>query len=183
MYKKAGIITGVCIIIVGVLISVIANKYVSNKDKNENQDNSVIQNSQVVSGDKIKDTTDDTKNKDMDKENLSNNGSNFDSNGTRVLEISESQILTEGRTTSDIMVITGKKVQLVDTEINSVDKQLFYVLELLSKSSDNKLNLYVNGDVYNDVEIGDKLEVGYRVQVNDMGVNFKLIQSVRLLEN
>ncbi len=85
-----------------------------------------------------------------------------------------------GKPSQDIMapmVVIAKNVVLLDQDqTQSTGKQLVYMLNLTGGST-LKLSLYVNGTAYNGLEIGDKLNITYKVYKNKEGVQFPIVVS------
>lgn len=75
------------------------------------------------------------------------------------------------------MVVIAKNVVLLDQQQGETSgKQLVYQLDLTG-GTDLKLSLYVNGTAYDGLQIGDKLNVTYKVYKNKEDVQFPIIVS------
>jgi hypothetical protein len=82
-------------------------------------------------------------------------------------------------TRTEIMVVSNKKVVLMDSNYGTEKgKQLVYAVDLIY--GEGLLTLYLNGVMYESLTVGDKLKVQYDVFKNDSGVSFPTITSVDL---
>lgn len=80
-------------------------------------------------------------------------------------------------TRTEIMVVSKKKVVLMDSAFGTDGgKQLLYAVDLMY--GEGLMTLYLNGVVYTTLNVGDKLQVDYKVFKNDKGVSFPTITSV-----
>lgn len=84
-------------------------------------------------------------------------------------------------TRQEVMVVSKKKVLILDSEYGkNTGKQLAYTAELLS--GDETMSLFLNGVAYESVKIGDKLKVDYNIYKNDKGVEFPVIMNVATVQ-
>lgn len=95
-------------------------------------------------------------------------------------EVDISQLGNPVRTDSEIVVISKKRVILLDANPNSVEgKQLAYSLELIT-SNNKHLNHFVPATTFNAFNVGDRLKLTYNIYRNKNGVEFTTIISVEL---
>lgn len=95
-------------------------------------------------------------------------------------EVDISQLGNPVSTDSEIVVISKKRVILLDANPNSVEgKQLAYSLELIT-SNNKHLNHFVPAITFNAFNVGDRLKLTYNIYRNKNGVEFTTIISVEL---
>lgn len=126
----------------------------------------------------VKPTTEPTE-KSSDKDKVSEEIKEV-SNTFEVFAEKDLDTLSKGTSMNEVMVIASKYVVLL-SDNKKDNKQLMYVIDLFTSSGDC-LSYYVSQSVYNSVEIGDKLKVGYCVYKNSNKVEFPVIESVSVVE-
>lgn len=182
MFKKAGIIVGIVVIVLAVVIWRIgvANSKPDIVDSNRGNQ------SDVVGG----------LPEDLNGSESSIGGNNGgDTNVTPVQQTPVVQVPSTPAVTelvdsdlgeikavkNEIMVIAKKKIVVLDKVYGDRGKQLAYCLDLLNSTNDN-FSLYVNGSVYKDLNVGDKLAIEYNLHSNDSGAEFPIILSANVVK-
>ena len=184
MYRKAGIIVGIVLIVVALAVVMITNGVrmkeanepvvveqpedtsstgndVSTDNSNENSDTSTGQTTAPVIQTPVKVVEE-------KNEYLEYNESNL-----KDLKVSED--ITE------VMVVSSKKVVLFNPA-NSDSYQFVHACEFLT-SSNLKLTYYISSSTYDSVEIGEQLRVTYRVYTNANKLDMPVIVKVDRLNN
>lgn len=96
------------------------------------------------------------------------------------VSISPSSLGKPVNTTTEIMVVSKKKVLVLTKEINGTKTlQLAYALDLLY--SQGYLTFFLSGDDFATISVGQKLKVTYAEYQNASGVLFPVILKVSLL--
>lgn len=102
--------------------------------------------------------------------------------GTTFSDISKDSLGEPITTKTEIMVVSDKRIQLMDGNYGTTkDKQLVYIADLLG--GNETYHLYLNGSAYKSVDVGDKLKVKYSVYQNSTGVEFPVIMNVTTAED
>lgn len=79
---------------------------------------------------------------------------------------------------NEIMVVARKKLVLLDGAVGtSGNKQLHFGVDLRT-ASDTVLTLFLSEEAFTGVIVGDRLNVVYKVYRNDVGTEFPVIVSV-----
>lgn len=194
MQKRHGIIVGVTILIVALAITMVSSmlkKKEGVKDKQPSLSVSQDKGSTSDGGNVKPSTTDNSSNSNVTQSNGGNTvvleedvtkpGANTNSNNssnvgtTGIFEVSEDVIANPTDVINEIMLVSSKKVMLLDLDVNSnANKQMVYVVDMLSADG-KKVSLYVNGVVYDDLKVGDTLNIHYNKYVNKNGVEIPLV--------
>lgn len=193
MQKKHGIIVGVTILIVALSITLISSaiKQKGGVEKQPPLAASEIDNSTTSNGDSVKpdkgsigsDTVQGSQNNsggntgvDVTEPGVvTNNGTTTNIDNNSIFEVAEDIVLNPTSEVNEVMLVSSKKIMLIDMAVNSKDnKQMVYVIDMLTADS-KKVSLYVNGVVYNDINVGDTLNIQYNKYVNKNGVEIPLV--------
>lgn len=82
---------------------------------------------------------------------------------------------------SEVMVVAKKEVIVLDGAVGTKkSKQLVYAVQMLSGS--DRFSLFLNGVVYKQVNVGEKLKVDYDVYRNDNGVDFPVVMNATVVK-
>lgn len=196
MQKRHGIVVGVTILIVALAITMISSMLKKKEEVKDKQPPlSVSQdNGSTTNGGNVKpsntnsssNSSEEVSNKggnpvvvedDVTKPgaNTNSNNSSNTSDNTSVFEVSEDIVANPTDVLNEIMLVSSKKVMLLDLDVNSNEnKQMVYVIDMLSADG-KKVSLYVNGVVYDDLKVGDTLNIHYNKYVNKNGVEIPLV--------
>ncbi|MDM9944017.1 hypothetical protein [Clostridioides difficile] len=180
--KKAGIIVGAILIIISISIFYLTK----NIDKKENLQGKTIKNETKIKDSNINDVKNKNninKNKKSD-ENIMNNEDINQSliQTSSIKEISNDILKYFNNPQTEIMIVSKKKLMLADLNKSEKDeKQILFVMELLN-SYNEKISLYVNQNIYNTMEIGNKLNVTYNTYINTNGIKIPFICEVVKIE-
>lgn len=185
MFKKAGIIVGVLIIILALVLNWMFNGE-DKKEINPNKATTEISNApapqptatvpnntqqQVV-------TTQPVVNQPVQQVGTGQPVQQITTTTTTISEVDITQLGESTNEETEVVLISKKAVILLDANPNSNDgKQLAYSLELIT-GSNAKLQHYVSATVYEAFAVGDKLKLTYNVYKNTNGVVFNTIKSV-----
>lgn len=187
MYKKAGLIIGVLIILVALGLNWFFNKdgkEVSEIDiKQPNQtkveepvkqpvvQQPIEQPQQVVQQPVVETTPQQVQNEPQQVVTKSS-----------LTEVDLTQLGNPVKEETEVVIISKKRVILLDSSPNSSsNKQLAYSLDLIT-GSNNQLNHFVSANTYEAFNVGDKLKLTYNVYRNVNGVEFPTIKSVELVQ-
>lgn len=187
MYKKAGLIIGVLIILVALGLNWFFNKdgkEVSEIDiKQPNQtkveepvkqpvvQQPIEQPQQVVQQPVVETTPQQVQNEPQQVATKSS-----------LTEVDLTQLGNPVKEETEVVIISKKRVILLDSSPNSSsNKQLAYSLDLIT-GSNNQLNHFVSANTYEAFNVGDKLKLTYNVYRNVNGVEFPTIKSVELVQ-
>lgn len=97
------------------------------------------------------------------------------------LKIDESDMGQSVISRSEVMVVAKKEVLVLDGDVGTKNsKQLAYTVQMLSGS--DRFSLFLNGDVYKQIKIGEKLKVDYNVYRNDKGVDFPVVMNATVVK-
>lgn len=190
MQKKHGIIVGVTILIVALAITIISSM-LNKKEKVEDMDKqpslSVSQDAGSTNSGEVKPNNSSNKvevnnevnnvvEEDVTKPVEGVNSNNADvGSSTSIFEVAEDIVSNPTEVLNEIMLVSSKKVLLLDLDVNSnTNKQMVYVIDMLSADG-KKVSLYVNGVVYEDIKVGDTLNIHYNKYVNKNGVEIPLV--------
>ncbi|MNP20368.1 hypothetical protein D3C76_1129370 [compost metagenome] len=99
------------------------------------------------------------------------------SNDKKQTTLEESDLGTPIKELDEVMIISKKKIVLLDGTTIANGTQLAYCVDLTSNSTNQTLSLYTNGVVYDSLKIGDKLKIKYSLYKNDSNVEFPIIIS------
>lgn len=187
MYKKAGIILGVVIILVALGLNWFFNKdskEVSDIDINQpNNEQSQppvqqpvaqqpVEQPQNQAQQQVVQNTPQTVPTQQPQTNVS----------TSLLEVDLTQLGSPVKQETEVVIISKKRVILLDSSPNSLEgKQLVYSLDLIT-GNNTQLNHFVSATTYEAFNVGDKLKLTYNVYENINGVQFPTISSVELVE-
>ena len=193
MYRKAGIIVGVVLIVVALAVVMITNG-VRMKEANEPDDVVVEQPVDTSSGDSSVDNSgSNTSDSNSSSDNTSSDEQTiapivqtpvkvveekneyFEYNESNLKDLDVSEDITE------VMVVSSKKVVLFNPA-NSDSYQFVHACEFLT-SSNLKLTYYISSSTYDSVEIGEQLRVTYRVYTNANDLDMPVIVKVDRLNN
>lgn len=180
--KKAGIIVGAILIIISISIFYLTK----NIDRKENLQGKTIKNETKIKGSNINDV-ENKNNINKNKKNKENVINNEDINQSliqtsSIKEISNDILKYFNNPRTEIMIVSKKKLMLADLNKSEKDeKQILFVMELLN-SNNEKISLYVNQNVYNTMEIGNKLNVTYNTYTNTNGIKIPFICEVLKIE-
>ncbi|HFL3696562.1 TPA: hypothetical protein ACG3QY_001672 [Clostridioides difficile] len=180
--KKAGIIVGAILIIISISIFYLTK----NIDRKENLQGKTIKNETKIKDSNINDVKNKNninKNKKSD-ENIMNNEDINQSliQTSSIKEISNDILKYFNNPQTEIMIVSKKKLMLADLNKSEKDeKQILFVMELLN-SDNEKISLYVNQNIYNTMEIGNKLNVTYNTYINTNGIKIPFICEVVKIE-
>ena len=151
MFKKAGIIVSLCVVVIAIIIYIVVGK---GYDEGSSEHGAVelhIENRPPVHVER--------------KDNIF---TLVDYNTLPPLEKTETRN----------MIVQDKQMFLFDSNVGTVEgKQLYYTLILYSEGEE-KLNLFVAKNIFDSVSVGDVLVVGFSVHKNEWGVRFTVINSV-----
>lgn len=101
---------------------------------------------------------------------------------TSMSEVDLTQLGNPIKEETEVVIISKKRVILLDSSPSSTtNKQLAYSLDLIT-GKNTQLNHFVSSTTYDAFNVGDKLKLTYNVYVNDNGVEFPTIMSVELVE-
>lgn len=101
---------------------------------------------------------------------------------TAMTEVDLTQLGDPIKQDNEVVIISKKRVILLDSSPNSVTgKQLAYSLDLIT-GNNTQLNHFVSSTTYDAFNVGDKLKLTYNIYVNANGVEFPTIMSVELVE-
>lgn len=202
MSKKAGIVVGIVIIVLAITIYVIAVKVGGGTDqapekdiRTEQKDITSVENEQpkvekqqvVVQEPKEEVQVEPKKEvvvvekevpvKEEKGKQQTTAGDGISSTkvgGSTFQDISSDSLGEPVTTKTEIMVVSAKRIQLMDGKYGTdEDKQLVYVADLLGGKE--TYHLYLNGSAYKGVKVGDKLKVKYSIYKNASGVEFPVI--------
>lgn len=194
-YKKAGLIAGVVLLIIAIIlkftIGVIADKRAGHSNstlednasksqqsvQKEETQNSSNSNTKVDEG--VNGATNVKNNTTNNSNNTTTNNSNSvtSSNDKKQTTLEESDLGTPIKELDEVMIISKKKIVLLDGTTIANGTQLAYCVDLTSNSTNQTLSLYTNGVVYDSLKIGDKLKIKYSLYKNDSNVEFPIIIS------
>lgn len=183
MFKKAGIVVGVTIILLACGIF----WFVNNMDKEGAEGNPAPSVQEKPNQQKV--VTEQTNQSTQQPANQTGStGSNQQVQPQPSVEqkqvfsiLDESELGNPFITRSEVMVVAKKKLVLMDSNFGEdTDKQLVYAVDLLY--GDKTMTLYLNGVAYKSLKVGDKLKVDYSIYKNDKGVEFPIINSVEQVQ-
>ncbi|HFL3653889.1 TPA: hypothetical protein ACG3P3_001613 [Clostridioides difficile] len=176
--KKAGIIVGAILIIISISIFYLTK----NIDRKENLQSKTVKSETKIKNSNINDV-ENKNNINENKKNDENNINNEDINQSliqtsSIKEISNDVLKYFNNPKTEIMIISKKKLMLADLNKSEKDeKQILFAMELLN-SNNEKISLYVNQNIYNTMEIGNKLNVTYNTYTNTNGIKIPFICEV-----
>ena len=151
MFKKAGIIVSLCIVVIAIIIYIVVGRGYDDRSSEQGLVELPIENRPPAPVEQ--------------KDNI------FDLVDTNTLPPIE-------RTETRNMIVQDKQMFLFDSNVGEVDgKQLYYALILYS-GVEEKLNLFVAKNIFDSISVGDVLLVEYSVYKNPWGVRFTVINSV-----
>lgn len=97
-------------------------------------------------------------------------------------EVDVSQLGTPHTTKEEVMVVSNKRVILLDGNPNSTSsKQIAYSLDLMTADK-QPLTHFVGKSVYDSFSVGNQLKVTYEVYKNVNNIKFPSIISVELVQ-
>ncbi|MFA8998069.1 hypothetical protein ACEI87_10360 [Clostridioides difficile] len=174
MKKSQGIIISIVLLLITIGIYLLSN----------NINKKVITNENKIESKKTQPQNDtDIK---INKEDKISNKNEVDSNNieeslvqtSSIKEVSSDILQYFNAPKAEIMIVSKKKVMLADLDKSSKSgKQILFALELLN--SDNEtISLYVNQNIYNTIDIGNKLNVLYSIYINDNGIKIPFLNEV-----
>lgn len=185
---KAGVVVGVAIILLALAIFWIANGV--NKDKEgENTASKAVESSEKAEG-VSKATTSEEKPATSQKKTEESKPSKVQETPSKVATSASNGNTSAGehvfstidyddmgepvKNRTEIMVISNKKVVLMDSSYGTTEgKQLVYAVDLLY--GEGVMTLYMNGQSFEELKVGDKLKVEYDMYTNNKGVLFPVI--------
>lgn len=195
---KAGITVCITLFVVGFIV-LMATNYVSNKKRlaaeqaQQQQMQQVEQQETPVPEEKPVDNQSGNKTSD-------NTGTEGNSEQTQTVQPTVSEgastvkedytytLLTEDNVNSLIqgteqteIVLVAKKGVVLLTDNKKNTRQLMYSLDMMTTDG-NSLSYYVSENVYNSVQVGDKLNLTYSVHTNKNNVEFPVIKNVAVVE-
>lgn len=201
MQKKHGIIVGVTILAIALIVTIVSSMIEKrNEGKSEKPSFSVTEENKGNTNTGDKDTLEGNKNgsegvinkgntntskpvETDNKGNIESDITNPNKNGYSIVEVPEDTVLNPTSVENEVMIVASKKVLLIDMEVGSNEnKQMVYVLDMLSADS-KKVSLYVNGVVYDDIKVGDALNIQYNKYVNKNGVEVPLVLQATKVAN
>lgn len=171
--KKAGVVVGLTLILLaGVLFWVTSQM---EKDDRAGEKRSSPAPSFVVEEPKETKTVDVKPSADSSQDNRQESGKTF-------MEFAEEELGEPKATYTEIMVVSKKKVVLLDGSVGTKEnKQLVYSVDLLGNNT-NSFSLYLNKSAYDALKVGDKLKVEYLIYENDIGTKFPAVINVEFTE-
>lgn len=195
MFKKAGIIVGVVIIVVALALNFFFNR--DKEPKDGVADNGTIDNinqiptqQESIQQPVVQEPVEQPKKEQPTKNSNPKESSDLDiskptdtkTTGTQVLTVDEGQLGEAIRTETEIVILSKKRVILLDSNTNSTSgMQIVYSLDLIT-SNNISLSHMVSGGTYEAFEVGDKLKLTYSVYKNVNGVDFYAIDSLEQVE-
>ena len=188
MYKKAGIVIGIVVVLLTIAIVIGVNHMSKEKVKtNKNVSNTNVANSSgnnsnkqviIVSEKDIGGVSKDNISKDDLIKNTSETKSSR-SNKT-FIEIDEDS-LGDYESQEEIVLVSKKKLVVLDNNSNKGYKQLSYCIDLILNDG-TVLSYFVPLTSYESIIVGDKVKVIYNIYKNDNGTKFPTILSVSRVE-
>lgn len=95
-----------------------------------------------------------------------------------VMTISEGDLTTLLKEEEVIVMISNKRIMLIDENPGGNDKKtLTYCFDVLTPDN-SSIVLFVTKSVYDTYKVQDRLKVAYKVYVNDKGVQFPIVSLV-----
>lgn len=168
MYKKAGLVVGVVIWAVALMLYFGYGLFTNESEKDVSNDIKVDANNDIKVEDNKKVKTEDNNNQKNKVEEIKNNVK-----GTLLLLDKNS--VSGGFVEENVFVVTQKQYVLNNmSDLNMVVP----CITLYNDDLGIKLENFFTDSVYNNLNVGDKLKVRYKVLSNNKGVKFYLIISI-----